>query len=82
MSKKDTLCQHGDKRINPYLLVGWDDNNMGLSDDNSYKNDYETNDEPLDANSIDDFDSYVGHPVVDRFGQVIGERMEYCKRKK
>ena len=83
MSKKNTLSQYGDKRINPYLLVGWDDSNMGLSDDNkSDENDYLPNDEPFDANCIDNFDSYYGVQVVDRFGQVIGERMEYCKPKK
>lgn len=83
MAKKNTLSQNSNKRINPYMLVGWDDSNMALSDDNSMKQElYDPNVEPLDANAIDDFDNYVGVQVFDRFGRVIGERMEYRKPKK
>lgn len=85
MSKNDSLCQHSEKRINMKYLPQWNDDNMSsLSDNNSMEEDDHPfpDDVPLDANQIDDFDSYVGVPVMDKFGNIVGERMEYCKRKR
>ena len=84
MSKKNTLNQHSEKRINMKYLPQWNDDNMSALSDNDPTE--EKNDPfpqvPLDANQIDDFDTYVGVPVMDRFGNIVGERMEYRKRKK
>lgn len=85
MSKKDSLCQNGDKRINPYFMPEWNDDNMSnISDNNPTEKDKSIcpDDTPFDANYIDDYENLRGVPVMDRFGRIIGERMEPSRKKR
>lgn len=85
MSKNDTLCQNGDKMINMKYLPQWNDDNMpSLSDNNPMEEDKRLlpDEQPLDANQIDDFDNFKAVQVLDRYGNIIGERFEPAIRKR
>ena len=85
MSKNNSLSDEGQKRINMRYLPQWNDDNNPLLSDNDpteEKKPLWPNEQSLDANQVDDFDNYVGVPVIDRSGKIIGERMEYRKPKK
>ena len=85
MSKKNSLCPNGNKRINPYMMPEWNDDNMSNISDNdpTEKEKCLCPDEtPFDANYIDDFENLRGVPVMDRNGKIIGERMEPCRKKR
>ena len=85
MSKNDTLCQHGDKMINMKYLPQWNDDNMPSMSDNSSMEEEKRlwpDEQPLDANQIDDFDNFKAVQVLDRYGNIIGERSEPARRKR
>ena len=76
MSKKDSLLQHGQKRMNKQLLPHeWLDDAMAMSDsDNGHEHDYNPRENPVDANSIEDYDDFDEVPVMDYLGRNIGYR--------
>lgn len=86
MSKKNTLTQEGNKRINPKLIPSYNDDKMSLSD---YKACEERGidpfyEPPFDANSMDDgdFDSLVGETHMDRYGREFQTMKVKHRRKK
>lgn len=84
MSKKNTLTQESDKRINMKYLPQWNDDNMSSLSDNDPTEEHNPlwpEETPLDANMIEDYDNLEGHEVFDKFGQVIGKVMGPRKRR-
>jgi hypothetical protein len=84
-TKNNTLNDESEKRINMRYLPQWNDDNMPSLNDNNPTEEHSPlwpDRPPLDANQIDDFDSYVGVQVIGKNGEIIGERMEYRKKRK
>ena len=76
MTKNDSLLQHGAKRMNKQLLPHeWLDDAMPMSDSsNGSSHDYNPRQNPVDANSIEDYDNFDEVPVMDYYGRNIGYR--------
>lgn len=84
MSKKNTLTQESEKRINMKYLPQWNDDNMSSLSDNDPTEEHNPlwpEETPLDANMIEDYNDLSEVPVYDYLGREIGVKSVPRKRK-
>ena len=83
--KKNTLTQEGQPTMNIDLMPqSWKDDYMPLSDHNSMEENKSSwpEEQPLDANQIEDYDNMSEVPVYDYLGREIGLKSVPRRRKK
>lgn len=76
--KRNSLTQEEQERINKALMPqSWKDDAMPLSDNNSMEENeiFNPEEQPLDANQIEDYDDMEEKPVLDYLGRVKGVKL-------